>query len=93
MTTNGVDSVHIPCIDFVEMVTDYLDGVLAPDVVASIDSHLTACAGCLSVLEQFRETIRQTGRLRVVAVEVLDPSVREPLMDAFRDWAARRADD
>ena len=89
-TADGQDGMGIPCIDFVEMVTDYLDGALPPDVAEEIDAHVMVCPGCASVLEQFRVTIRQTGRLRVASVQALDPSTRDPLMAAFRHWAATR---
>ncbi len=91
MTTEGVP-VH--CIEFVEMVTDYLSGVLAPDVVAAVDGHLVECPGCVSVLDQFRVTIRQLGHIRVADVEALDPGIRRQLIEAFGAWsAARRTDD
>ena len=90
MTTYGVP-VH--CIDFVELVTDYLDGALGPEVVAAIDDHLMACPGCVSVLEQFRVTIRQLGRIRTTDVEAVDPLVRGRLMDAFREWSVARRND
>ncbi|MGZ8762924.1 MAG: anti-sigma factor family protein [Acidimicrobiia bacterium] len=73
----------IPCNEFVEIVTDYLDGALAPDLATGIDAHLEECPGCASVLEQFRETIRQAGRLCIADVETVDPDLRESLMEAF----------
>jgi anti-sigma factor RsiW len=84
MSGPGEDGVDIPCNEFVEIVTDYLDGALAPGVVAGIDAHLEVCSGCASVLEQFRETIRLSGRLSTQDVARVEPAVRVPLMDAFR---------
>ena len=75
---------EVHCIAFVEVVTDYLDGSLAPGVVAAIDVHLEDCPGCASVLAQFRETIRQAGRIREQDVARVDPDVQEALMQAFR---------
>jgi anti-sigma factor RsiW len=75
--------VSIHCIEFVEIVTDYLDGALAPDVVTDIDAHLGRCPGCASALEQFRATIRQTGRLRDADVDAVDETVRSELLAAF----------
>ncbi len=71
------------CNQFVELVTDYLDGALAPVEMAGIDAHLGACTGCARVLDQFRETIRQCGRIREQDVERMDPSARDALTDAF----------
>jgi anti-sigma factor RsiW len=90
MTTNGLESAAIPCNVFVELVTAYLDGALSAADVTTIDAHLDVCPGCVSVLEQFRETIRITGRLREDEVEAIDPHVREPLEAAFAAWARDR---
>jgi hypothetical protein len=88
--TGQRDGVHIACIDFVEMVTEYLDGALPREVAAAIDAHLLVCPGCLSVLDQFRTVIAQSGRLRVEAVDAVPAATREPLMAAFREWARSR---
>lgn len=78
-----------PCQIFVEVVTDYLDGALPPDIVARIDTHLAECPGCSSVLEQLRQVIRLSRRAATTQVENLDPSTRQQLLDAFRE--ARRS--
>lgn len=83
--------VSIHCNEFVEIVTDYLDGALAPGVVVGIDAHLDECPGCASVLEQFRETIRQAGRIRETDVALIDPAVRAVLMNAFATRAGAGA--
>jgi len=82
----GFDGARRPdmhCNQFVEIVTDYLDGALAPVEMAGIDAHVGACTGCVRVLDQFRETIRQSGRIRERDVERMDPAVRDALTDAF----------
>ncbi len=75
--------VNIPCNEFVEIVTEYLEGALAPDAVADIDTHLAECSGCASVLAQFHETIRQSGRLGEIDLATIDPDVRMTLLSAF----------
>jgi hypothetical protein len=79
-----------PCNEFVELVTEYLDGALPAAEVVRLEDHLTVCAGCVSVLEQFRTVIRISGRLSESDVDALAPSEREPMMAAFRAWAATR---
>jgi hypothetical protein len=79
-----------PCNEFVELVTEYLDGALPAAEVVRLEDHLTICGGCASVLEQFRTVIRLSGRLSQSDVEALAPSDREPVMAAFRTWAATR---
>ena len=79
---------ELSCSELVELVTDYLDGALAPADRARFDAHIAKCANCTAYVEQFRETIRLTGRLHEDDVE---PAARAALLDAFRDWNATSA--
>jgi anti-sigma factor RsiW len=79
-----------PCNEFVEKVTDYLDGAMLPDDARRLEEHLAVCDGCESVLEQFRVILRITGQLGTGHVEALSPAQREPLMHAFRKWSSAR---
>ena len=74
------------CEQFVELVTDYLDDAMDAETIQRFEEHLTLCPGCVTYLDQIRETVRQTGHLRV---EDLSPSAREHLLEAFNDWKAR----
>lgn len=73
------------CEQFVELVTAYLDGAMTTDEAAHFEDHLALCQGCITLVEQFRETIRLTGRLEP---EDISPEAREQLLEAFRDWHA-----
>ena len=81
---------EISCIDLVELLTEYLEGSMAAAEAERLDAHLAKCSGCTSVLVQFREVIRLAGRLGKDAVARLDATRREPLVAAFREWAAER---
>ena len=74
---------ELTCRELVEVVTDYLEGSLAPADRIRFEEHLVMCAPCTTYLEQMRETIRLTGALRE---EQLDPAARDALLSAFRDW-------
>jgi len=74
----------VPCNEFVELVTDYLDGALPDDLAARIDAHLAICPGCRSVLTQWREVVRLTGRLADTDVDRIDPDTRSRLTATFR---------
>lgn len=74
----------VPCNEFVELVTDYLDGALDDDTVRNIDAHLDICPGCRSVLAQWRQVIRLAGRLADTEVDEIEPTTRRQLMAAFR---------
>lgn len=56
--------ISLRCSRIVEMVTDYLEGVLPPAVHAAVERHLTTCAGCAAYVAQFRSTIRLVALLR-----------------------------
>jgi predicted anti-sigma-YlaC factor YlaD len=73
-----------PCQVFVEVVTDYLEGALPPDIVARIEVHLAECPGCRSVLEQVQQVARLSQEAAAAQVDGLDPSTRSQLLDAFR---------
>jgi anti-sigma factor RsiW len=81
---------HVPCIEFVELVTDYLEGVLPARERRAFEHHLTLCDGCVTYVEQMRETLRLTGSLEVHHVPQAGV---EDLMSAFRAYQAERADE
>jgi hypothetical protein len=48
-----------------------------------VDVHLAGCEHCTAYLEQLRQTIRLTGRLRE---RDLAPELRAVLLAAFREF-------
>lgn len=76
----------LTCAEFVELVTDYLEGALDAETARRFEEHAGACPGCGVYLDQIRQTIDETGRL---TPDHLDPEARDRLLDAFRDWAGR----
>jgi anti-sigma factor RsiW len=79
---------EIICIQFVEVVTDYLEGAMSADERARFESHLAVCPGCTRYLEQIRTTVSLVGRLTVDDVDALGPSARDELLAAFRSYRA-----
>lgn len=75
------------CRELVELVTDYLDGALPSRERERMEAHLEKCGGCSEYVEQMRQTIRLTGRLREDDVPL---EAREALLTAFRGWRAAR---
>ena len=59
----SVDVAQLSCQELVELVTDYLEGALAPEEAARFEAHIGRCTGCAAYLEQFRQTIVLAGRL------------------------------
>jgi anti-sigma factor RsiW len=78
---------ELTCRELVELVTDYLEGRLAPEARARFESHLAICEGCQAYVDQMRQTIQALGHLRE---ESLSPQAREALLDAFRGWRRAR---
>jgi anti-sigma factor RsiW len=73
------------CREFVELVTDYLDGVLSDEERQRFDAHLAECDGCEGYLE---DTRRLAATLRAAPQPPVDPATREALLRAFRDLRA-----
>jgi anti-sigma factor RsiW len=82
----SVDVEQLSCQEFVELVTDYLEGALPPEDAARFEDHIGRCTGCAAYLEQIRETIALTGRL---TTESLSADAERVLLDAFRGWQGR----
>ena len=72
----------ISCQEVVELVTNYLEGILDSDTAAEVEAHLGLCEGCNIYLQQMRATIRALGR---VPVDSLSPDAQADLVRAFRD--------
>jgi anti-sigma factor RsiW len=77
---------ELPCQDFVEVVTDYLEGALSEVDHRRFEAHLAICERCIAYVEQIRLTILAAGRAGVQG-EALPVDLRDGIRDAFRDWA------
>lgn len=82
MTSSGRTPRDIACVELVELLTDYLEGVLAPEEIAAIEAHLEVCSSCRVYLAQMRATIDALGS---VPVDTLSIRARDSLLAAFRD--------
>jgi anti-sigma factor RsiW len=76
------------CVEFVEVVTDYLEGAMDARDRARLEAHLTQCHGCTRYLAQIRLTIDLTGRLTSDDVDALGRDAREELLTVFREYRA-----
>jgi anti-sigma factor RsiW len=70
------------CQEFVELVTDYLDGALSRRDHKRMEKHVAACDGCKAYMESITVTVRAIGEL---PPEPADEHVKQHLMAAFRD--------
>jgi anti-sigma factor RsiW len=69
------------CAGVVELVTEYLEDALDPDVRVRFEAHLDDCEGCEIYLEQMRSTI---GAARIVELERVAPATLDRLVAAYR---------
>ena len=79
------------CAGVVDLVTEYLEDGLDPDVRARFEAHLDDCEECEVYLEQMRAMIVAAGR---VDVEHVAPATLDRLVAAYRAAVrARRSPD
>jgi anti-sigma factor RsiW len=48
----------IVCMSGVELLMEYMEGALAPDVRTAIDAHVAGCPRCVAFIASYRETPR-----------------------------------
>lgn len=83
MSGAGMNTDWLTCREFVEIVTEYLEGTLSPRERERFEAHLAVCPGCQIYLEQIRETIRLSGKLTEDSISL---DAQSELLRAFRDW-------
>jgi predicted anti-sigma-YlaC factor YlaD len=67
---------ELVCKEVVELITDYLEGVLLSERCAQLEEHVAGCSGCRNYLEQVQLTI---GMLHTLAQESVFPVTKEEL--------------
>ena len=73
----------MPCREFVELVTAYLDGALPAAERARCDEHLGTCPGCRGYVAQMELVVSALGELRRADGEE-NPAERARLLGLFR---------
>ncbi len=77
------DSSALTCQELVELVTEYLEGCLAPVDRERFEAHLGICPGCQHYLDQIRKSIALTGGLSETSIPT---EARDNLLQWFHDW-------
>jgi anti-sigma factor RsiW len=49
---------EVACMSGVELLMDYLEGVLPPDLRAALEAHVAGCERCAAFVASYRETPR-----------------------------------
>ena len=80
---------ELACRELVQLVTDYLEGVLAAAERDRFEQHIASCRGCEVYLRQMRELVRVSGRIPAESIRRPDPPPE--LLRVFAGWKAERA--
>jgi predicted anti-sigma-YlaC factor YlaD len=62
--THDVTADEVTCMEFVELVTDYLEGALDGAALDLVEEHLVMCDWCVTYLDQVRSTLECLRSLR-----------------------------
>lgn len=76
---------ELVCREAVELMSEYLDDVLAERDRARLESHLADCPHCSEHLAQLRITIETLGRAQPADLE---PEALDDLVGLYRQWRA-----
>ena len=71
----------VVCATGVELLNDYLEGVLTDDVRAALDAHVAQCERCVAFIDSYRATPRL---LREATEASLPDDVRQSLRAFLR---------
>jgi predicted anti-sigma-YlaC factor YlaD len=80
----------VTCREFVELVTDYLEGTLPPEKVSLIEEHLDLCEPCRVYLEQIRVIVDTLPDVEVEVDEPVPDDTRAQLLTIFHGWKSER---
>jgi anti-sigma factor RsiW len=79
----GGEDDEVTCQELVELVTDYLEGVMPEAERVRLEAHLAECPYCEEYIAQMRQTIDALGKL---TLKLITRERQEQLLEAFRGW-------
>lgn len=75
------------CKDFLNELSDYLDGTIAEDVRKQLDGHITECPNCWVIVDTTKKTLKIYKGMELQPIPV---ELHSRLMKALeKKWAAR----
>lgn len=72
---------ELTCHELVQLVTDRMEGALAPEVEALLDAHVADCSACREYVDQMRLTV---DALAALPAEALEHDACMRLLTAYR---------
>ncbi|HEX4983106.1 MAG TPA: zf-HC2 domain-containing protein [Ilumatobacteraceae bacterium] len=79
---------EVRCIEFVEEVTEWMEGGLTDDERLLLEEHLSICPHCTRYLDQLRTALTLLHDADETLSEPPPASARDELMAAFREMRA-----
>ena len=76
----------IGCAECMDLLADYVDGVLSPDRSKALEWHIESCPPCVAFVNTYKGTVNAAKRLRQTA---LPPELRERLIAFLQRSEAR----
>jgi anti-sigma factor RsiW len=73
---------EVRCVEFVDELTEWMEGALSADDRSLIEEHLSICPHCTRYLDQMRAAL---GVLRVAEPAATRAVVRDPVLTALRE--------
>jgi anti-sigma factor RsiW len=80
------DHREILCREFVELVTEYLEGALPAERVELVEQHLVMCDWCKTYLVQLEATVHALPG--AAETEPVPAETELALLAAYREWKA-----
>ena len=80
---------EVRCRSGVELLMDYLEGILPPDVRSSLDAHVAGCERCTAFIASYLETPRV---LREATTTTIPSDVQASLLTFLRAQRRRPGD-
>jgi anti-sigma factor RsiW len=74
---------EIVCRQAVELMSDYVEGVLPDRERARLEAHLAGCPHCSEYLAQIRDVVAAAGQ---VGPDDLPPEALDELVSLYRSW-------
>ena len=72
---------EIVCVSGVELLADYLEGVLPPELQSALEAHVAGCPRCAAFVASYRDTPRI---LREASAAALPADIEASLRDFLR---------